>query len=189
MSVEITVQAPAGLTDDEHKRLSAAIRKAGKGDQAPLATIKDMLGEAPGAPAFWQRLGEKAWIKTFVGEKDLLLIEGVKQRLAAMRQEVARPTPSPLEALLADRVVLCWLQLQYAEAWLAQKNQRSVSLAQGEYYQRQAERAQRRYVAAIKALATVRRLLTPTVQVNIAEQQVNVAGVVRERGDSVEVAE
>ena len=35
--------------------------------------------------------------------------------------------------------------------------------------------AQRRYLAAIKALATVRRLLTPAVQVNTADQQVNIS--------------
>ncbi|MGD9893490.1 MAG: hypothetical protein AB7R89_17845 [Dehalococcoidia bacterium] len=37
------------------------------------------------------------------------------------------------------------------------------------------ERAQRRYLAAIRTLAQVRRLLVPNVQVNIAENQINVA--------------
>lgn len=187
MGVEVIVQPPAELPDEEQKRLHTAIIKAGKGDQSALATIKDMMDGAPGALEFWQRLGdlavsvEKTWIKTFVGEKDLLAIEGVQQRLEAMRRGLAGPAPSPLEQLLADRIVLCWLQMQYAEAWLAQKNQGNLSLALGEYYQRQAERAQRRYLAAIKALATVRRLLVPAVQVNIAAaggQQVNLAGPV-----------
>jgi hypothetical protein len=35
--------------------------------------------------------------------------------------------------------------------------------------------AQRRYLAAFRSLAQVRRLLTPMVQVNIAERQVNLA--------------
>ena len=41
--------------------------------------------------------------------------------------------------------------------------------------QRSINRAQRRYLAAIKSLVQVRRLLGPMVQVNIAEKQVNIA--------------
>jgi len=37
-------------------------------------------------------------------------------------------------------------------------------------------RAQRRYLAAIKALAMVRRLGIPAVQINVADQQINVMG-------------
>jgi hypothetical protein len=38
------------------------------------------------------------------------------------------------------------------------------------------ERAQRRYLSAIKALVQVRMLVVPAVQVNIGEKQINVAG-------------
>jgi len=38
------------------------------------------------------------------------------------------------------------------------------------------EQAQRRYPAAIRALATVRRLGVPAVQINVADQQINVMG-------------
>jgi hypothetical protein len=38
------------------------------------------------------------------------------------------------------------------------------------------DRAHRRYLSAIKALALVRRLAVPVLQVNIARKQVNVAG-------------
>ncbi len=51
----------------------------------------------------------------------------------------------------------------------------ALTLAQGDYHQRRIDRAHRRYLASIKALAQVRRLLTPAVQVNIAERQINVA--------------
>jgi hypothetical protein len=37
------------------------------------------------------------------------------------------------------------------------------------------ERAQRRYLGAIKALAQVRKLGVPAVQVNIGEKQINMA--------------
>jgi hypothetical protein len=38
------------------------------------------------------------------------------------------------------------------------------------------ERAQRLYLAAVKALAHLRRLRLPAVQVTIGDQQVNVVG-------------
>ena len=52
----------------------------------------------------------------------------------------------------------------------------SGSFKQGEYWQEAQDRAQRRYLAAMRTLAQVRRLLTPAVQVKIAEKQINVAG-------------
>jgi hypothetical protein len=38
------------------------------------------------------------------------------------------------------------------------------------------DRAHKRYLSAIKTLATVRKLALPVLQVNIAKKQVNVAG-------------
>jgi DNA polymerase III delta prime subunit len=46
---------------------------------------------------------------------------------------------------------------------------------QAEWSQTQIDRAHRRFVEGIKAMAQVQRLLSPVVQVNIAKQQVNVA--------------
>jgi hypothetical protein len=178
------------MNEEERKQLHKAIVKASKGDRAALATIKAMLPKGPDAALFWERLGnlaldiEKLWTMNIVSDSDLVVIEGIRHKLAAMRRELAGPDPAPLERLLADRITLCWLQMQYAEARLAQKTRDGTGLEWAEYYQRQAERAQRRYLAAIKALATVRRLLTPAVQVNIGGQQVNVAGPVYGGGGS-----
>ncbi len=65
------------------------------------------------------------------------------------------------------------MEILYAER-LGGKDGMTWSTDEG--YQRRIERAQQRYLAAIKALAQVRRLVVPMVQVNIAEQQ-NIAQV------------
>ena len=44
------------------------------------------------------------------------------------------------------------------------------------FYQKWQDRSQRRFLSAVKALAQVRKLMGVNVQINIAEQQVNVAG-------------
>jgi hypothetical protein len=56
----------------------------------------------------------------------------------------------------------------YAQALKA----KGMSWESSEYHQRRQDRAQRRYLEAIRTLAQVRRLLAPTVQLNIAEQQI-----------------
>ncbi len=44
------------------------------------------------------------------------------------------------------------------------------------HQQERIDRSRRRYLAAIRALAHLRRLQVPAVQVNVAEKQINVAG-------------
>jgi hypothetical protein len=51
-----------------------------------------------------------------------------------------------------------------------------MSLELGSYYQRSISAAHKRYLSAIQTLATVRKLVLPVFQVNIARKQVNVAG-------------
>jgi hypothetical protein len=85
--------------------------------------------------------------------------------MAAMRAELAGPAANPLETLLAERVVMCWLQLSILDGCAG-----SEEGFQGDAFGKRVERAQRVYLQAIKALAEIRRLEIPAaaVQVNIA---------------------
>jgi hypothetical protein len=70
-------------------------------------------------------------------------------------------------------VATCWLHLCHLEAVYAGEGGRSREL--GAYLQRCISSAQKRYLAAIRTLAVVRRLAVPTVLLNVAQkQQVNV---------------
>jgi hypothetical protein len=51
------------------------------------------------------------------------------------------------------------------------------SLTQAVFHQHRITAAHNRYLSAIRTLAHVRRLQAPHVQVNIAEQQLNVAAI------------
>ena len=90
-----------------------------------------------------------------------------------MRKDLDGPDPSPLERLLAERIVACWLQLQYVDAIYAQ-NLDDMNMAQSEYHQRGLDRLHRRYLSSIKTLAQIRKL-GPAVQINLAEKQINTA--------------
>jgi hypothetical protein len=86
-------------------------------------------------------------------------------------KELAGPQPYPLEWLLVERIVICWLHLYHAETLYVQ-NIQAFNLPQAEFHQQRISKAQARYLAVIRTLAQVRRLEVPTVQVNIGQQQV-----------------
>ena len=89
-----------------------------------------------------------------------------------MRDELAGETA--IERLLVERIVTCRLHLHFLE--LSLESQKSTSIDLAEHYQRTIDRAHKRYLAAIKALATVRKLAVAALQVNIAKKQVNIGG-------------
>jgi hypothetical protein len=91
-----------------------------------------------------------------------------------MRDELALATDGVLEGLLIDQVKSSWLALHHAEAI---RNQNLTGqLHSVEFFERRVTQCQKRYLAAIKTLAQVRRLMRPFIQVNIAEKQINVVG-------------
>lgn len=160
------------------KELARLLDKANKGDTTALSAVQVALDAWP---AVWQEYGDLAktardsLVRRIAGEKALAQQEMYERKLAAMQQDLAGPTPSFLERLLVERIVLCWLHLYYAEGIYTQ-NMEEFSIRQAEFQQARISKAQTRYLMAIRTLAQIRRLNVPAVQVNIAEQQVNVAG-------------
>jgi hypothetical protein len=88
---------------------------------------------------------------------NLLLEMSLKRQLEAKRQELSGPSPSPLERCLVEQVVQCWLQTYHADAMCAQGTGRSD--AQKAHLQRRQDQAQKRYLAALKALMTCQKHL------------------------------
>jgi hypothetical protein len=127
--------------------------------------------ERLGGNLAWQ--AEYSLVRAALGE-DLVAREALTRKLELLRAELNGPASTPLERLLVDRVVACWLQLHHADIVLAQREGK-LTLAQGEYHQRTRDRAHKRYLSSIKALALVRKLAVPVLQLNIAKKQVNVA--------------
>ena len=122
---------------------------------------------------------ERSVLDTLMGtDRQLFARATIEHQLEALRTALLADTSSGLERLLVDRVVLCWLQCHHADLVVAQRAGPTCPLVQAEFYHRQAERAERRLLRAAKTLATVRRLCSPAVQINVAEEikQVNFTG-------------
>jgi hypothetical protein len=100
-----------------------------------------------------------AWLELVAGP-NLLLREALERKLAELKADLAGPAPSKLEELLVARVVAGWLQVHYADATYAQLKGNATP-AQHSAMQKRQTAAQHRYLQAIKALATVRKLLKP----------------------------
>ena len=156
----------------------ATVRRAEAGDPAALAEVKKLFDRPGAADLLGGNVAAEA-LRLLVEQhagKNHVVRAAVTHRVEALRAELSGASPSPLERLLVDRVVLTWLHLHHLESQYAGRESMSLPLAA--HYQKCMSVAQKRYLAAIKGLADVRRLALPVLQVNIARKQVNVAGTV-----------
>ncbi len=135
-------------------------------EQLPIAweVYGDLVGQAEGA-LLTRAAGENALHRA---------------ALTGRLSQLARPSPAPVERLLVERVVVCWLAIYYEDAQDAQQGAQPTTWAASLNRQRRAEVAQRRFLAAVRTLETVRRLAAPVVQVNVGAQQVNVRNLAME---------
>lgn len=102
----------------------------------------------------------------------------LRSELDEVAADLSGPGPSPAERMLAEVAALNWFALRLFEARYAgaANSEEGITLVQSDHGQRRIDRAHRRLMASLKTLATVRRLGVPAIQVNVARQQVNVAG-------------
>ena len=163
------------LAKQDPVRLAAALlARANQGDPQALAALRVGFEEDPALGDAFGDLAsraEGALVALAAGQNEVVQ-EAVRRKLEGLKRELAGESPSPLERLLVARITATWLQVSYAEAqYAAALKGDNVSIGRSEYLQRRCERAQRQHLTAIRALAQVRRLLVPMVQLNIAEQQ------------------
>ena len=156
-----TTTATPPKQDEVLERLRKLVQRAEQGDEAALPELRVALDANPWCWNCYGDLGRQAqgaWLD-LIGGKNLMLKEAASRKAEQLRTELAGPGPSPLERLLVERVVACWLQVHYSDAAYAQL--KGGGPAQHAVALRRQDSAQRRYLQAVKALATVRKLLRP----------------------------
>lgn len=102
-----------------------------------------------------------------------------KHKQLSLKRELGYEDASPLERLLIQQAVLCWLKLNLVELNYSSVMKQSITLTLGIYWEKRLTAAQKRFTRACETLARVRKLSRniPALQVNIAAnggQQVNV---------------
>jgi hypothetical protein len=166
--------SPSELATDSRK-LVDLIDRAQEGDEGALPLLRKVLDEVPRVARIIDlaRDVERGLVEKMSGD-DVFTQEAIPRNLKAMRREIAGENPSPLERLLAERITVCWLELQYFQTIYTQ-NLGNLSITQSDYHQRRIDKAHRRYLSSIKVLAQIRKM-GPAVQINIAEKQINTSG-------------
>ncbi len=159
------------------KALEVLSEKAEGGDKGARRELREAVRES--APEIVSRAsdigrrGRWGLIKT-VAANDPLTEEALVARMDLLRAEVAGPNPSPLEDLLAERVCSLWLLIESLEllvsAQLSRDNsEHRVPMSYLRDFWKWQESASKRYLAALKTLAQVRRLQSglPSSQTNV----------------------
>jgi hypothetical protein len=153
----------------EGDELKDVLRRATEGDESTLPVVREYL-KRPGALEAYGDMGRKAqqiFIRVFTGQS-LVHGEAMLARLEQLRQELAGPDPTPLERLLAERIVACQLHLDYLELNYAVRVESRDVTDMKTYllYEGCINRAHHRTLSAVRTLALVRKLALP-VLVNI----------------------
>jgi hypothetical protein len=185
----MTVEAPLkrdALTDEERRKLVKLLDKAQAGDAKALDEARPLLDKT----GLWKFMGnlsrrvQDSWLDVITG-KNKLVREAYEREADEMRRDLLAAGESPLERLLVERVVATWLHVCHADSvYAAMLKADGHSLALGTYYRQRQDSAHARHLKAVKALATVRRLLVPAVQVNIGRNQ-----IISQGGPSVAASE
>ena len=163
------------------EKLRDLLSLAKKDQENAMPKIRQILSEHPDlAQRFMHlgRMGEDILIWRMTGEDGLAKRELFRSQLNAMREEIAGENPSPLERLLAERIVATWLQIQLFEGLYASGVSKGMPIARDGYHQKRLDQTYRRHLSAIRALAQIRKLLKggAITQINIADKQINTTG-------------
>lgn len=150
--------------------LQATLILARRGNPQCLQQLRKALDEDPG---LWRTFGnltlqaQESWLRLVAG-KNLHLLESLRRHFNAMRDSLSGTNASPLERVLADRIVICSLQAAYFDA-IEGQNPGGQNARLDKYRAQRHDQANRQLLAAAKTLATVRQLTarTATIQVEM----------------------
>ncbi|QDV34101.1 hypothetical protein [Tautonia plasticadhaerens] len=169
-------ESGAGLPTTQAE-IEALLERAHRGDQSCLPQLRSLLSDPKRGRWFLDHYGDPpAWLFDAIARgasgKDLAIKESLRLRLGEVRRDLEGPNPTPMERLLAERAALCWAEVNIRQTNYEQS--KDLTLRQAEFHQRRIDAAHRRFLSAIKTLATVRKLALPALRVNLAQNQVNV---------------
>jgi len=158
MANEPTLPPQNKPQDVQH--LEALVKRARQGDESALPELRQLLDRCP---QLWKRCGDLAaqaqqgWLN-LVGGVDLLCKESLRRQLDEMRLELSGPNPTPLESLLVQRILACWVQVSFADALAAHAQERQAAPSGLRHLQKRQESAGRCLTEAVKQLALARRM-------------------------------
>jgi hypothetical protein len=147
------------------QELKGILQRANAGDLTVLPELNRVFDEYPELTTRFGDLvrhAEQAML-TIVAGNCLTGRVAISREMGGLRDRLAASATSELEKLLVDRICICWLGVYHADVDLAQQllaNPAGASPA-AQAAQKRLDGAHRRFLTAVKALATVQKLVRP----------------------------
>jgi hypothetical protein len=161
---------------ESNKKSNGIAGRVLAGDKTAVPEFRDWLREHPEMVSDWatwpvelllKHIGNLTPVPKTAPGMPLLAMESLRFHLDSLRRELCGPEPNPVEKLLVERVVACWLQVYHADLQALTRGE--CSPAQAAHDVRRQDRANRRFLQSCKTLANIRRLALPLdVNVNLA---------------------
>jgi hypothetical protein len=85
----------------------------------------------------------------------------IREEVDQLKKRLTGDEATPLETLLIDAVLMCWLRFQQAESYRSSVMGPGQTFTHVEYADKMLTRAHNRYLKAIESLARLRRLNQP----------------------------
>ena len=142
------------------------VRRANAGEERAVSDLRAILHDRP---QVWRRLAdlsqhaELALIRAIAG-KNKLLATSLENKLAELRSELLGSNPSTLEKLLVGRVVVSFLEVEFATMKFPADE--AANLPTAKFAIQLKAGAQRRFDAAVKSLLLVRERLPAIERAN-----------------------
>jgi len=168
----------SGLETNPSKAVTDKLINESHSDKTSCQQLMDVF-EAFGATRELAQLYDQAALAKMAlinatHPDDLLAQQASRKHLELMKRELAGPNPTPLECLLADRIALCWAHVNFYERIILQ-NSTEMTIPTGDYFRKSLDQAHKRFLSATRELSLLRKMQPALVQVNIGQNQVNMA--------------
>jgi hypothetical protein len=146
--------------------IKEVLERANRGDASVVPELKKVYDENP---EFVERFGdltahaEKSFI-TLIAGPSLMGQEAIARQVAGLRARLAASAASELETLLIDRIALSWLAVYHSDIDLAHYLLKGAdALPAVQAASKRLDRSHARFLAAVRTLATVRKLVKPAL--------------------------
>lgn len=163
MAEELVVSVTGREEFGKFKTVEALIKRTNLENpkQADRDELRRLLRENPRK---WKWAGDVARratdhvVKTYSG-RNAFSQESQARAVEVMREEYGHKTASPMERMLIEQIIICWLRLNSLEMVHTSKTFESHTTETGLYWDRRLTSAQRRFTRAVETLAKVRKHL------------------------------
>ncbi len=150
--MRMTLKANHGSPLPTREDLNALVDLANQGHRDALEELRNTLNNHP---EIWQRLGDlglhvETALIAAICQGNALVRESLQRQLAEMKAELVSADSPLLERMAAQRIMVCWLELQMTDASFPEPPNRFI-------LQRK-QVAQNRFAKAIRTLDLVRQM-------------------------------